>query len=116
MTEQVPTVWVAHDRGQLDFSQLKQFGEARPVFGVEFNPFNVRDALAAAVTLFAEKSRANDFLVMAGNGVACALALSAYQARWGKAQLLIFHAGKRQYFPREIIAPSKFGGEVKLPV
>lgn len=93
------TVWVPKDTGH-DFSHAETFGPVRFMLGApEPSPFEVQ---RVKTELSRTPVRAEDYLVMAGPPVMCALALERFREVAATVKVLIYHAGKHLYLERMV--------------
>jgi hypothetical protein len=102
-----PTVWVVHDRGGYDFSDASQYGEVKTLFRGEFNTFDLHGSWSYVQKRFSQESSKDDWLIIVGSNIACAIAAIAYAQQWGHLPVLVYHAKRREYVQRELAGLKK---------
>lgn len=95
-------VWVAHDRGEMDFSGALKHGKLVRVFTGEFNPFELLQPMRYVRDLMRQQSTSSDWLILCGNSLACALLAVEYSKLWHKLPVLVWHARRKEYVTRSV--------------
>lgn len=98
-----PTVWLVHDKGQMDFSGAKRFGERfETIWGTGHSPFNLRALAEHAEARFEQYGSREDWLLVCGNTVFNVVAAEVFGRKFGCLRLLVWHAERREYVPAEL--------------
>lgn len=81
-----PVVWVINEGGH-DFSSAEQYGRLVPITSGTINPFNV-DRLMVLAAPRLEHATDEDYLLISGPQMLCAVVIAMWLKRFGKANLL----------------------------
>ena len=93
-------VYVVHDRGGMDFNDAAKYGALSTIFSGH-SPFDIREAYRRCLEVFSKGSE-QDWVVPCGQqGLNIAAAMAFYHT-WGRLNLLVFHATRREYVPQEL--------------
>lgn len=79
-----------------DYSDATKYGELKPITTGSLNLMNVDRLITAAVEQ-TDESTPEDYLLISGPPLMCALAQAVWMQRHGKCKILIYDAKEREY-------------------